>query len=331
MALAIIAGLFVLLIGGLVVAVWFAVRARRQLEDLEEEFAESRGVPLNDGWDSGPWSAVDLADLRDEEPTDVSGPDLFATLTHSQESWNAAAEPEWNATTESEWPESWNAASDSSSDDTWNATWNAASGSNGSKPRSAPDAVPGSALEPAVDNAPVSSPSPFGWRTRADAPVIILVVGAGFLGTGMTGAASADRLRRMQEKINDSFSNPDVITLDTEPAPTRARARERETTRRDRVTAEPAPPRATTHDRDGETTRDDRGAVDNATWSRARRRSREPFEKILDENRTMNRPPRSNGDNGENGDRAKPPARPKPRTGPEPIAWRAPGGASPRR
>jgi hypothetical protein len=62
--------------------------------------------------------------------------------------------------------------------------------------------------------------APVAWRAPGDAPIIILVVGVGFLGTGMTaGVTTAARLRRAWGQFEDSFTPARVITLDPEARP----------------------------------------------------------------------------------------------------------------
>src|SRR2546421_8157101 len=91
MVYAILGGLLVLLVAGLVTAVAVATRARRELEDLEEEFAEHRGVALEHESEDATWSSYDLDDLRDDV-TEFAGHDPYATLTSADPavSWHAA-------------------------------------------------------------------------------------------------------------------------------------------------------------------------------------------------------------------------------------------------
>jgi hypothetical protein len=259
MAYAIFGGLLVLLVAGLVAAVATAARARRELEDLEVEFAEHRGV-AHDESEPAPWSSYDLDDLRGDV-TEVAGHDPYATLTraNSAVTWHASKpnglEPE---------PNLWGPEP------------------NGSEPK--PTADP----EPAVDLAPIEDRRPVAWRPTVDAPVIVLVVGAGFLGTGMTASATtASRLRRAWGEINDSFAEAGVITLDTDAEPT----------------ARPSYDPGSTHD--------DVAVADTPSWPRPRRRSVDSFPPPEEDSR-ISRPPRSNR------------LRPKPTADPKPIAWRPP-------
>jgi hypothetical protein len=219
MAIAILIGLLVLLVAGLVIALLAAKHAQRELEDLEDEFAEHRGVALDES-DTPPWSPIDLDALRDDV-TDVTGPDPYATLTGVDPAvtWNAAGsfrlEPE----------------------------------TNGSEPE--PDGFePEPTGSPATtDLAPIKDLRPVAWRASADAPVVVLVVGAGFLGTGMTaGLTTADRLQRDGGKINDSFAETGVITLNPDP-----------------VSSAPSGDNGAKHE--------DVAATDTAAWPRPRRRS----------------------------------------------------------
>jgi hypothetical protein len=258
MALAILIGVVLLLGLGLAVAIRTAVAARQQLEDLEAEIAESRGMGFEP--DSGElWSASELEVLRDDD-TELDGHDPFSTLTHSsspagwdavpspnggqtEATWHAATppsngpepEPTWHAGPRSYDPETdpiWHAAppsNDPEPEPTWHAAappandpepgpaWQAASSSNGSgaEPNGS-DPMSTTAL------APLANLSPVAWRTTGDAPVVVLVVGAGFLGTGMTaGVTTVARLRQAWSQINDSFEKSDVITLepDTQSSP----------------------------------------------------------------------------------------------------------------
>jgi hypothetical protein len=126
MAIAILTAVVVLLVVGLVVAVWAAARARRRF-------------PL--AFKPAPWSSDELDGLS-SDLTDLGGPDPIAALARA----DAAAH----------------------------------GGRSERKPVTYParraEVVPTAALEP-VDNA------------RRDVPVVLLVAGAGFLGTGTTAAS----------------------------------------------------------------------------------------------------------------------------------------------
>src|SRR2546421_4734480 len=156
MVYAILGGLLVLLVAGLVTAVAVATRARRELEDLEEEFAEHRGVALEHESEDATWSSYDLDDLRDDV-TEFAGHDPYATLTGADRavSWQAAgpngSEREPNLGEPEPEP-------------------------NGSEPKPTAD------QEPTVDLTPVENLSSVAWRPTVDAPIVVLVVGAGFLG-----------------------------------------------------------------------------------------------------------------------------------------------------
>jgi Putative Flp pilus-assembly TadE/G-like len=256
MAVAILAALLVvlLLVAGLVVVVSRAVRARRELEDLGDEFAETRGVPLDEESRLAPWSSFDLEGLRDDV-TDVDGHDPFATLARAN--------------------------SPVSSD--------VASAANGSEPKPTTYAAPDADLEPDADLAPLSDPTPLASPATADAPVIVLVVGAGFLGTGTTpGVTTAARPRRSWGVVNDSFAQSGVVTLDADPEPA----------------AEPSydPGAARAHV----------AAADRPISARSRRRSGDPCQQPPAENDRITWSPASCGVE------AKPP------DGPKPIVWRAP-------
>src|SRR6266487_1026007 len=177
MAVAILAGLFALLVAGLAVAVSMAVQARRELEGRDEQFAEGGGSPLYRESVPAPWSPFDLDGLRDD---DTDGHDPFATLIWADS------------------PVSGHAASDS----------------NGSERNPMTSRAPGADLELPADLTPVTSLKPLASPGTADAPVIVFVVGAGFLGTGTTaGVTAAARLRRAWVETV-SFAQSGVITFD---------------------------------------------------------------------------------------------------------------------
>jgi hypothetical protein len=231
MAIAILIGLLVLLVAGFVIAILAAKHAQRELEDLEEEFAEHRGVPHDDSDTPPPWSPIDLDALRDDV-TDVTGPDPYATLTgmESAVTWNAASsyrlEPEPNGFD----PEP-----------------------NGFEPE--PNGSPAT-----TDLAPINDLRPVAWRASADAPIVVLVVGAGFLGTGMTtGVMTTDRLRRAWGEMAASFAGTGVITLNPDPGPV-----------------------APSHSDNG-SKHEDVSGVDTATWPRPRRRRVDPVPAREDE------------------------------------------------
>jgi hypothetical protein len=206
MAILILIGLLVLLVGGLVFALMAAKHAQRELEDLEDEFAEHRGIPRKESGDTPPpWSPFDLDVLRDDV-TEVTGSDPYATLTGvdpvvSENATDSA--PSWNPADSAP---SWNAAS----------SLNLEPEPNGFEPEP-------NGYEATTDLAPIKDLRPVAWRASADAPVVVLVVGAGFLGTGVTaGLTTADRLQRAWGKINDSFGDAGVITLNPDPVPSAA-------------------------------------------------------------------------------------------------------------
>jgi hypothetical protein len=302
MAFLILIGVVLLLGAGLAVAVKMAFAARQELEDLEAEIAETRGMGLEPDSTSELWTPSDLEVLRDDDEVDRSDPfltltranaavsstddsevdwdDQFSTLTRAGSPATRSAptstraaqkapprskapepEPTWHAAPGSGpmdrqpysvEPEphpsdpgaTWHAAArptlaeadphPSDPGPTWHAaarptlvepdphpsdpgpTWQAAPRSNGSVEANISEPTSSAALAPLGDLNPVA------WRTSADAPIIVLVVGAGFLGTGMTaGVTTAARLRQAWSRINDSFGQTGVMTLDpdAEPSP----------------------------------------------------------------------------------------------------------------
>jgi hypothetical protein len=219
MAIAILLGVLVLVGAGLVIAVRTAQAARRDLENLEGEFADSRGgLKLDSDSDPAPWSSIDLEILRDDVIV-VEGADPFDTLTDviSPAGWHESQESDgleqaaanWLASHEADGSEqtvaSWLASQESNGSEHTADHWFASQESNGSEHTSSTD------LAPVDDMAPVT------WRAPADAPVIILVAGVGFLGTGMkAGVTTAARLRRAWDRVENSFDQARVITLDPE-------------------------------------------------------------------------------------------------------------------
>jgi hypothetical protein len=91
MAVAILGGVFIVLVTGLVLAISTAVQARHQVKDLQRELAAARGIPLDPEFEPVPWSSLDLAALRDDV-TAIDRNDPFATLTgaDSPVSWRDA-------------------------------------------------------------------------------------------------------------------------------------------------------------------------------------------------------------------------------------------------
>jgi len=252
MAIAILLGVLVLVAAGLVIAVRTAQAARRDLENLEGEFAESRGgLKLDSDSDPVPWSSVDLEILRDDVIV-VEGVDPFDTLTDmiSPAAWKAAQEAEgsepdastWDAFVESDDSDqaatNWVASRESNGDsehelDSWLAShesddsaheldsWLASQEPNGSEHTAASWLASlesnGSEHTSSTDLAPVEDAAPVAWRPPSDTPIIILVVGVGFLGTGMTaGVTTAARLQRAWGQVESSFAQARVITLDPE-------------------------------------------------------------------------------------------------------------------
>jgi hypothetical protein len=277
MAFLILIGVVLLLGAGLAVAIKTAFAARQELEDLEAEIAETRGMGLEPDSTSDLWTPSDLEVLRDDDEVDRSDPFLTLTRANAAVSSTDDSEVDWDdqfsTLTRADSPTTWHAAPESRPLDpepynfepephpsdpgatwhaaarptlaepdphpsdpgpTWHAaarrtlaepdphpsnpgpTWQAAPRSNGSVEAKVSEPTSSAALAPLGDLNPVA------WRTSADAPIIVLVVGAGFLGTGMTaGVTTAARLRQAWSRINDSFGQTGVITLDpdAEPSP----------------------------------------------------------------------------------------------------------------
>ena len=223
MVLIIVAGLLLLLAGALGVAVATALRARRELQDLEVEFAEHRGVPLEHEVDPLPWSSIDLDGLRDVEIEDARHDDPYATLSgpNPRVGWEPAEPNGFEMMRPLD--------AEANGFETMRPLDPEPAGTNGFETMWAADPEPNGFEtmrplhpEPAADLAPIDL-RPVAWRTRGDAPIVVLVVGAGFLGTGMTaGITTMERLQRAWGDINDSFAEAGVITLDPD-AETRPR------------------------------------------------------------------------------------------------------------
>lgn len=279
MAIAILLGVLVLVGAGLVIAVRTAAAARRELDNLEGEFADARGsLALDSDSDPTPWSSVDLEILRDDVIV-VEGADPFDTLTEmiSPAAWREAQEAEgfehataaWDDAEDEDsaehtmawgdedegsaehtvaWGEahdtdsaehaaavwddadepddlehaaaSWLASRESNGSEYTAASWLASAEANGSHDTAVTwlesRETNGSEHAPSMDLAPVEDAAPVAWEQR-EAPIIILVVGVGFLGAGMTaGVTTASRLRQTWGQFEDSFSQARVITLDPE-------------------------------------------------------------------------------------------------------------------
>jgi hypothetical protein len=280
MLFAIVGGVLVLLIIGLVVAISTAIQARRALEDLEDEFAEHRGVAQES--EPSTWSAFDLALMRDEvvDTAEVTTDDPYATLVgpddaatwHAQGSESREEEPRAWEQEPKAWeqePKAWEQEPNGSEPEP-----------NGSKPQRA-DGL-----------APIEDLSPYAWRASDDAPVIVRVVGAGFLGTGVTaGVTTPARLWRVWGNINSSFADAGATRRDADREP------------------------ASSPPHDAVTRRDDVATVDARSWSRPERPRvddvRRP-EAEHGEDAPTRPTPRSN------------PLEPKPSGDPRPIVWRAP-------
>jgi hypothetical protein len=178
-------GIIGLIVAGLVVAVGTAALKRRDKDDLDVAFAEAYGHDPDSG-EMAPstWSSFDMAVLR-EDITDVDGQDPFATLIQ------ASTHVEWHDESEP----------------------------NGSVPEPVLDPVPVVDSEPLLEHPEpllervidegnraiaegnpvltqaIADGKPVLWQAPGQPPVIILVVGVGFLGAGGGAVAAATRLR----------------------------------------------------------------------------------------------------------------------------------------
>jgi hypothetical protein len=231
MVFAILLGVLVLLIAAVVIAVRTVALTRREVLGLEEELAEARGVDMHPQTAGAPWSSVDLASLCDDgEP--IPGDDPYETLT--VEKVPAEPEGvRWHAARGPSEPEPFGGV-DLFDDDDEDAnetviaevapaaeargpTWHAAPRSGDPElfdvqPLDDHDAnetvidtnAPAEADAPMWHTAPRASGAeqtptgalePVTWRGQHDQPVVVLVVGAGFLGAVNSGVTAATQLR----------------------------------------------------------------------------------------------------------------------------------------
>ena len=251
MAFAMLAGVVLLLGLGLTIAVKMVIDARRDLEHLEDEIADARGLGLNLARDPQPdtWSADDFQTLReddvyesweiprddvdravlredadtavlrgtverdylDEEPVgpilsedlhrvhvdDVD--DVYATSSQesSLESWEIVREdPD-----EEEVYEPYATMSYGDSAPSWDLSPRTNGGSN---------------AHPSVVERPSTDVQPLAAQVQDDPPVVILVVGVGFLGAGGSAVSAASRLRMPRHEYDLS---PQVGRNDHRSAP----------------------------------------------------------------------------------------------------------------
>jgi hypothetical protein len=229
MAFAILLGGIVgLLVAGAVVAIGMVTQARRDKDDLDVAFAEAAGHDPDSG-EMAPatWSSFDMAVLRDEV-TDVDGNDPFATLIQ------ASTRVEWHD--ETLLP---NGADPEAVLDQEPVLHHESVVHEESVLHHEPvfDEEPVPEPEPVIDPSPVPHPAPVPspvieraiadgnraiaeghpvltqalvdgkpvlWQAPGQPPVIILVVGVGFIGAGGGAVAAASRLR--QEDVRSSFT-----------------------------------------------------------------------------------------------------------------------------
>jgi hypothetical protein len=316
MAFLILAGVFVLLIAAVVVAVRTAAAARRQLEDLEEEFAEARGFPMDTDPDATPWSSLDLESLGDDAAAIHSG-DPYETLKYGEPpvDWDDSpvsddleAKPpvDWDDPLVVDEPE---AKPPVDWDDPLVVDDPEAKPPVELEPLDWVDSPASNALEPKLTSelGPTGELGPVAWRSQTDVPVVILVVGVGFLGAGGSTVRAAGGMRAEPVDLGAFYDRVRENGHGSEPAPApRVRPdsvdlgafddRVRQMRENGRG-SEPAPPRSTI---DATVVRDKVAANDDD----------DPFGRLIRANSPVDRQARSDSSESEPGRIAwRPPAR----------------------
>jgi hypothetical protein len=244
MAFAMLAGVVLLLGLGLTIAVKMVIDARRDLEHLEDEIADARGLGLNLARDPQPdtWSADDFQSLREDIVYEHKSDDPYATLT-PPESWEVPREevdtsvwrekvgmPVFHGDVEREHLdeepvgpvlgedlhkvhvndmddvyatssresslESWEIVRDDpDEDEVYEPYATATYGDSAPSWELSPRPNGGSDAHPSVVERPSTDVQPLAAHVQDDPPVVILVVGVGFLGAGGSAVTAASRLR----------------------------------------------------------------------------------------------------------------------------------------
>jgi hypothetical protein len=238
MAFAMLAGVVLLLGLGLTIAVKMVIDARRDLEHLEDEIADARGLGLNLARDPQPdtWSADDFQILREDVVHEHKSGDPYSTLT-PPESWEVPREDldravlhgavdrevlgedvdrqvlredlepvgmeqvddvddVYATSSEESSLESWEIVRDDPEEEevyepftTLTHADSAPSRQLSPRPNGGSDAYPRVVEHPSTDVQPLAA------HVQDDPPVVILVVGVGFLGAGGSAVTAASRLR----------------------------------------------------------------------------------------------------------------------------------------
>jgi hypothetical protein len=234
MAFAMLAGVVLLLGLGLAVAVKMVIDARRDLEHLEDEIADTRGLGLNLARDPLPetWSAGDFEVLREKVVYGDKTDDPYATLT-PPESWQVVREEEVRredihvekgpllkseeilledtamangddryATSPHENSlESWEIVRDDhDEEEAFEPYVNVPQGDSAESLQRSPH-TNGSEAPPAVVESSADV-QPLAWHVENDPPVVILVVGVGFLGAGGSAVTAASRMHMPRHEFD---------------------------------------------------------------------------------------------------------------------------------
>jgi hypothetical protein len=242
MAFAMLAGVVLLLGLGLTIAVKMVIDARRDLEHLEDEIADARGLGLNLARDPQPetWSADDFEILREDVLHEHKSDDPYSTLT-PPESWEVPREvidtavlrgevdravPEeaadrqvlrddldkvdmddaddaYATSSEESALESWEIVSDDPEEEEVYEPFTTLT-HGGSAPgwEVAPRPNGDSVAHPRVVEHPSTDVQPLAAHVQDDPPVVILVVGVGFLGAGGSAVTAASRLRMPRHEFD---------------------------------------------------------------------------------------------------------------------------------
>jgi hypothetical protein len=217
MAFAMLAGVVLLLGLGLTIAVKMVIDARRDLEHLEDEIADARGLGLNLARDPQPdtWSADDFQILREDVVHEHKSDDPYSTLT-PPESWEVPREDLDRAVLREDVDrvqvedvddvyatslqdtslESWEIVRDDPEEDEAYEPFTTLTHRDAAPSWELPPRPNGhSDTHPSVVKRPSTEVQPLAAHVQDDPPVVILVVGVGFLGAGGSAVTAASRLR----------------------------------------------------------------------------------------------------------------------------------------
>jgi hypothetical protein len=237
-------GIIGLIVAGAVVAIGTVAQKRRDKDDLDVAFAEAYGHDPDSG-EMAPstWSSFDMAVLR-EDVTEVDGHDPFATLiqTSTHVEWHDESEPNGSVPEPViEHAESMLERAESALEHPVPALEHPVPMVEHPEPLL--ERVIAEGNQAIADGNPVLTQAiqdgkPVLWQAPGQPPVIILVVGVGFLGAGGGAVAAASRLRQdtfdhgytpHRDDIHDGNgeSAPDPV-FDVEAVSDDITARERE-------------------------------------------------------------------------------------------------------